>query len=51
MKRYFNFLFVMPLLFSLSSCALFESSNNDKNIVSLSSLNYGTIDFFIVFPI
>ena len=35
MKRYFNILLVMPLLFSLSSCALFEASNNDKNIVSL----------------
>ena len=33
MKRYFNILLVMPLLFSLSSCALFEASNNDKNIV------------------
>jgi len=35
MKRYFNILLVIPLLFSLSSCALFEASNNDKNIVSL----------------
>ena len=35
MKRYFNILLVIPLLFSLASCALFEASNNDKNIVSL----------------